>query len=80
MRIDIYTHAQPPTPPPVPPPASPQTPPLAPDATSEAATRAASGATGVTDEATRHACSAIALLLLPHRSFFFFTLQAGSAH
>ncbi|KAL0747602.1 hypothetical protein Bca101_029604 [Brassica carinata] len=66
--------------PPTPPPASPQTPPLAPDATSEVATRSASGATGVTDEATRHACSAITLLLLPHRSFFFFTLQAGSAH
>uniref|UniRef100_A0A0D3E571 Uncharacterized protein n=1 Tax=Brassica oleracea var. oleracea TaxID=109376 RepID=A0A0D3E571_BRAOL len=48
--------------------------------TVEAATRSASGATGVTDEATRHACSAITLLLLPHRSFFFFTLQAGSAH
>ncbi|KAH0857583.1 hypothetical protein HID58_085844 [Brassica napus] len=80
IYTQIYTQAQPPTPPPVPPPASPQTPPLAPDATSEAATRSASGATGVTDEATRHACSAITLLLLPHRSFSFFTLQAGSAH
>ncbi|CAN6857137.1 unnamed protein product [Brassica oleracea] len=80
LRQKKKYEAQPPTPPPVPPPASPQTPPLAPDATSEAATRSASGATGVTDEATRHACSAITLLLLPHRSFFFFTLQAGSAH